>query len=260
MSDEQTSAAQVKPTANPPSSDGTQPPARPNRALGKPLTAKQKMIWDMKRPVSEGGLGKKSHEIASALNISIPVVRKTLVVAYRKLGLTPGKVGSYVMVGTEFEKPEKTAALIDAATTPEADLKLGKIREALREAGLPPAASEALIRRLRTKFYGAFTAVKNLKTQEILDLLGQKIHLALTYMDDKVMGEASFRDLALGTTAMIEKRQLLRGEPTQIISDHERAKIHELVPKLLEEAQRRGLTVEGQVTGKVIEPIGHPAQ
>lgn len=248
MSDEQTSAAQVKPTANPPSSDGTQPPARPNRALGKPLTAKQKMIWDMKRPVSEGGLGKKSHEIASALNISIPVVRKTLVVVYRKLGLTPGKLGSYVMVGTEFEKPEKTAALIDAATTPEADLKLGKIREALREAGLPPAASEALIRRLRTKFYGAFTAVKNLKTQEILDLLGQKIHLALTYMDDKVMGEASFRDLALGTTAMIEKRNLLKGEPTQIVSDYERKKLHELLPLLIAEGQRRGVTIDSTAT------------
>lgn len=247
MSEEQSSAAQVKPTANPPSSDGTQPPARPNRALGKPLTAKQKMIWDMKRPVSEGGLGKKSHEIASALNISIPVVRKTLVVAYRKLGLTPG-AGSYVMVGTEFEKPEKTAALIDAATTPEADLKLGKIREALREAGLPPAASEALIRRLRTKFYGAFTAVKNLKTQEILDLLGQKIHLALTYMDDKVMGEASFRDLALGTTAMLEKRQLLKGEPTQIVSDYERKKLHELLPLLIAEGQRRGVTIDSTAT------------
>ena len=216
------------------------------------FTAKQQRIWDLTRPVSEGGEGKTRKEAASILGISAPVVSKTLQACYRKIGTRKSKGSG--MRAIEVANPEKAAALIDAATKPDAEFKLGRVRDALREAGLPPAASEALIRRLRTKFYGGITAVRNLKTQEILDLLGQKIHLALTYMDDKVMGEASFRDLALGTTAMIEKRQLLRGEPTQIISDAERAKLHELVPLLIQEAQRRGLTVDGQVTERTVEP------
>lgn len=250
---EQTSAAQIPPPANLPSS-GTQKPARPNLALGKPLTAKQRTIWDLTRPIPEGGQGKTNAQTAAVMGISVPVVNKTLHVVYKKLGLNQGPGKRPSMRSAEYTDPEKTAAVIDASTNPDAELKLGKVREALREAGLPVASSEALIRRLRTKFYGGVLAVRNLKTQEILDLLGQKIHLALTYMDDKVVSEASFRDLALGTTAMIEKRALLRGEPTQIISDHERAKIHELVPKLLEEARRRGLTIEGTVTEKVIGP------
>ena len=217
------------------------------------LTEKQQRIWDMTRPVHEGGEGKTHKETAAILGISAPVVSKTLQACYRKKKVKPKPAGA------EHKDPEKAAAVIDAATTPDAEFKLGKVREAFREAGLPIATAEALIKRLRVKYYGAVTAVRNLKTQEILDLLGQKIHLALQYMDDKVMSEASFRDLALGTTAMIEKRQLLRGEPTQIVSDHERAKIHELVPALLAEAQRRGLTIEGQVTEKVIGPVGTSA-
>lgn len=215
------------------------------------LTEKQQAVWDLTRPVSEGGQGKTRAEAAAILGISAPVVSKTIQVCYRKKGV---KRVAGQMQSVEVKNPEKAAALIDIATNPELELKFGKLSDAMREAGLPPAASQAIIRRLRTKFYGAVTAVRNLKTQEILDMLGQKIHLALTYMDDKVMGEASFRDLALGTTAMIEKRQLLRGEPTQIVSDAERAKLHELLPLAIAEARRRGLTLEGAVTEKLVEP------
>lgn len=255
---EQPSAAQIPPSDGSSSPLETQKPARPNRALGKPLSEKQKTIWDLKRAIDEGGKGKKNAEIAAIMGISLPVVNKTLNVIYKKLGISPGAGRRVRGLGvTEHDNPERFAAIVDGMTDPP---QLIKAAEALREAGIPHRAAESLIRRLRTKYFGAVTAVRNLKTQEILDLLGQKIHLALNYMDDKVMSEASFRDLALGSTAMIEKRQLLRGEPTQIISDHERAKIHELVPKLLEEAKRRGLTIEGQVTEKIVGPLEHTAQ
>jgi hypothetical protein len=110
------------------------------------------------------------------------------------------------------------------------------------------------MRRIRQKYFGVVEATRSLKSGEIVDALNHRIDLALRYMDDKTMSEASFRDLALGTTAMIEKRQLLRGEPTSIISDADRMKLHELLPRAIAEAQRRGLTTEGQVTEKVLEP------
>jgi hypothetical protein len=56
----------------------------------------------------------------------------------------------------------------------------------------------------------------------------------------------------LGLGVMIEKRNLLRGEPTAIISDHERKKLHELLPALLEEAKRRGAVTLDE-KGAVIE-------
>jgi DNA-binding CsgD family transcriptional regulator len=245
LSTEQSTTAQA-PLATSSSSAGESAPAG-----HKALTAKQQQVYDLTRPVSEGGQGKTRAEAAAILGISAPVVSKTLQACYKKLGL---KRVRGEMQTTEVKRPEVVAAVMDCATNPDVELKLGKLREAYREAGLPIGAAEALIKRLRVKFFGAITATRNLKTQEILDLLGQKIHLALQYMDDKVMGEASFRDLALGTTAMIEKRQLLRGEPTQIISDAERAKLHELLPMAIAEAKRRGLTVEGEVVGRTVEP------
>ena len=215
-----------------------------NKLLGKPLTAKQSMINYMREA------GKTRVQIAAELDISVNVISKQIATINKKLGTAapPSQVGMPI----EFRNPEKAAALIDAATEPEA---LQKIRDAMTAAGLPDNVKTSLIHRLKVRYFGAVTEIRNLKTQEILDLLGKKIHLALSYMDDKVMAEASFRDLALGSTAMIEKRSLLRGEPTQIVSDHERKKLVELMPLLLAEAQRRGVTIPGTVTEKVVESV-----
>lgn len=213
--------------------------------LGMKLTQHQQVLWDMKLE------GKTRPQIAADLGISVPVVSKTISMIYKKLGIVK-KPGDQGLTGIETRNPEVAAAVIDAATEPEALLR---ISEAMKQAGLPEKVGAALIRRLKVKYFGAVTEIRNLKTQEILDMLGKKIHLALTYMDDKVMAEASFRDLALGSTAMIEKRALLRGEPTQIVSDHERKKLHELMPLLLAEAQRRGVVIAGTVAEKTIEPV-----
>lgn len=218
--------------------------------LGMKLTAHQQRIQDLRLS------GKTQKEIAAELGISVPVVGKTVSVIHKKLGATPAAherrgASRGGRPPTERDNPEKVAAIIDGATEPEA---LQRVSEAMRAAGLPELVMSGLIRRLKVRYFGAVTEIRNLKTQEILDLMGKKIHLALSYMDDKAMAEASFRDLALGTTAMIEKRALMRGEPTQIVSDHERKKLHELLPLMLAEAQRRGITYDGKATEKVVNP------
>ena len=217
--------------------------------LGMKLTVKQQRLWDLKEA------GKTRPQIAAELGISNPVVSKTINVIRKKLGITydpkrddARRDNAYQAV--ENADPERAAKIIDAASEPEA---LQKVVEAMRAAGLPEKVTSRMLHRLKVKYFGAITEIRNLKTQEILDMLGKKIHLALTYMDDKVLAEASFRDLALGATAMIEKRALLRGEPTQIVSDHERKKLHELMPLMIAEAQRRGITYEGTAV-KVVNP------
>lgn len=220
------------------------PAAGTAQAVQKPLTAKQQQAYDLRVA------GKSRAEGAVIMGISKPVYSKTLQTAYKKLGLS--KKNQAPSTVTEVRDPEKFAAIVDAATEPEA--KLESIAKVFRDYGLPMAASAALLRRIRQKYFGVVEATKSLKSAEIVDALNHRIDLALRYMDDKTMSEASFRDLALGTTAMIEKRQLLRGEPTAIVSDAERKKLHELAPLLFAEMQRRGLTVDGQVTGKSVEP------
>jgi DNA-binding CsgD family transcriptional regulator len=196
------------------------------------LTVKQQAIWDMKQE------GKTQTEIAVILGISVPVVNKTITAVHKKLGLKKNKSEQAV----EYKNPERFAAIVDGMTEP-----LQKLMDAMEANGVPDRAAQALIRRLKTKFFDTVTEVRNLKTIEIDDMLGKKIHLFLSYMDDKVVGEASARDLAMGVAQLIEKRQLLRGEPTQIISDHERKKLNELTPLLIEEARRRGLVIKEEV-------------
>jgi hypothetical protein len=201
--------------------------------------------------LEDGGQGKTRARLRPFW-ASAPVVSKTLQACYRKRRHQK-KMADRSRTGSNSKtRILKAAAIIDAATDPEA--KLESIAKVFRDYGLPAVASAALLRRIRQKYFGVVEATKSLKSGEIVDALNNKIDLALRYMDDKTMSEASFRDLALGTAAMIEKRQLLRGEPTAIISDHERAKLHELLPLVIAEAQRRGLTIEGQVTGKTTEP------
>ena len=213
----------------------------------KGLTAKQQAIHDLR---SEG---KGTAEIARLLGISGPVVRKTVVVINRKLGISFSKEEALVRRVEaaaaahliENKAPVRAAAILDALTEVE---PYQKIKEAFAACGLPKAPSEALIHRLRVKYAGPMEVVRALKTAEILDLLNKRVHLGLLYLDDKVMAEASARDLMLGISSMIEKRQLLRGEPTQIIADADRRKLNELLPALIEEGRRRGITIPGVAT------------
>lgn len=241
MSETPKSAAQPQSPEAPPSS----PPAG---AACAGLTEKQKAAYDLKCE------GKTIAEIAAIRGISKPVVSKTLQACYRKLGLSKAK---RPRPNVETRNPDLAAAAIEAAADPWFDKRTEAIKAAnqrLREAGIPDKLSEALVRRMRVKYAGAVYAARELRTAEITEMLGKKIDLCSFYLDDKVLAEASARDIMLGMTALIEKRQLLRGEPTAIISDAERKKLHELLPLVIDEARRRGLTVDGQVTAKTVEP------
>lgn len=202
------------------------------------LTAKQKAAYDLQQA------GKTYDEIAAIEGVSKSVITKRLQVARAKLGIPIPGQGSK---GIEIRDPETAAAALDAVTDP-----LVKIKDAMVAAGLPDRVSEAMLKRLRTKFFGAVYEVKALKTNEIVRMCEEKLDMIRYYLDDKVMAEASARDLGLMAGVLIEKRQLLRGEPTQIVSDHERKKLHELVPLLIAEAQRRGRLIEGEVVNRTV--------
>jgi DNA-binding CsgD family transcriptional regulator len=220
-----------------------------HRLLGMKLTAKQQATFDLKEQ------GKTREEIAGIMGVSVNVVRKNLVVCYRKLGISPGK--GHGSTAIEYRKPEVAAAAIEAAADPVAKTQreaIERVNAALLASGIPEKVSEAMVKRMRVKYAGAVTVKKQVTTQELVKSLEENLYLIDSYIDDKVVSEASLRDLAMAKAALIEKRQLLRGEPTQILSDLERKKLNELLPLAIAEAQRRGLTVEGEVTGKSFEP------
>ena len=59
-----------------------------------------------------------------------------------------------------------------------------------------------------------------------------------------MLAEGAARDLAVTFGILFDKGQLLRGEPTQVRTYEQRERIHELIPALLNEAKRRGITID----------------
>lgn len=237
---------------------GAAKPAAFAHLLGRALTARQAAMWALKQA------GRTRPEIARELGVSVPVVSKTLTRCRAKLGC-PGVKGlsnearerSKRNRGSEHRRPEVAAAAIEAASDPTSPTRKAAIERVNRElaaAGVPERVSAAVVRRMLVRYGGVVAAKRQITTAEILRTIDEELDLISTYIDDKVVAEANLRDLALAKAALIEKRALLRGEPTQIVSDHERKKLHELLPLMIEEARRRGLTIPGTVTEKVVEP------
>ena len=100
----------------------------------KGLTAKQQAVWDLKRPIEEGGQGKSYSEISALLGISKAVINNKIVVIHKKLGIVDAARRSAINSTVEVQNPEKAAAVIDAMT--EID-PYRKISEAFAACGLP---------------------------------------------------------------------------------------------------------------------------
>lgn len=109
--------------------------------------------------------------------------------------------------------------------------------------GLQPEVTRRLVQRIRAQYQPVLTELRKFQKDEFLGLLEDRAHRALEYMDDYNLAKANAKDLAIIVGILMEKRQLLRGEPTQILSIEERAGMGELIPRLLQEAERRGLSV-----------------
>ena len=61
---------------------------------------------------------------------------------------------------------------------------------------------------------------------------------------ERLMNESKLKDIMITLGITTEKLLLLEGQPTQIISQQQHQKIDELLPALLTEIKRRGVTVD----------------
>ena len=93
-------------------------------------------------------------------------------------------------------------------------------------------------------------------TQYIVQQLEQKIGEALRFLDPDSLKRATAKDLASIISTLVEKRQLLRGEPTAIVSYEQRGQINDALARLMAEAERRGIKVpRGEVIDVVPEVV-----
>ncbi len=139
----------------------------------------------------------------------------------------------------ELADPEGAAAIITAHADP-----FDKLVQAAEACGMPSRTASRIVQRLKTRYLPVKEATEEITTRSLQRMLDDRAHMALAYMDDKVFAEANLRDLSIALGILLEKRQLLKGEPTQILSVGERKNMNDLLPEIVAEAQRRGMTID----------------
>ncbi len=81
------------------------------------------------------------------------------------------------------------------------------------------------------------------KLDRHLQSLDHTIERVLGGLTQKKVDKAGIRDLAVAYGILIDKKQLLEGKPTQILSIEERREMPQLLRLLLAEAERREMTL-----------------
>ena len=128
--------------------------------------------------------------------------------------------------------------IVNIKSTPE----MVAFKDTATACGVNPQIIEALMKRLSLSINNN----KSYSPKEALEQIDSKIAMALDCMDDFTFANASLKELGIYFGIMVDKGQLLRGQPTQILSVEERKNITQLIPALLKEAQRRGITIDAE--------------
>lgn len=216
--------------------------------FGRALTAKQQTTLEIRRA---GGTNKT---VAQSLGISETAACKLFTRATKKVGRLGDTGPLYEPAKGPKEKDGMMPLVNIAQSGGDVRGEIEALGREMRKQGMRESAREAMVKRWRVKYCKETLPTKNLLAKDLSELIGNKIFLGFQFLDEKSFADASARDLMLGLSALIEKKQLLDGLPTQIISDLERKKLVELMPLFLAEAQRRGVTIPGTVVEKTVEP------
>ena len=140
----------------------------------------------------------------------------------------------------EEVKPDEVAELILSwAENPSLN-----IAAKARACGLNVRTAQSIIKKLETRYQPVAAEVRKLTSDRIVELIEDKIPILMDAITPEKVKEATLRDAVLGLGVLIDKRQLLRGEPTQIMTYEDRQSLNELLPGLLREAERRGMTID----------------
>jgi translation initiation factor RLI1 len=117
---------------------------------------------------------------------------------------------------------------------------------------MKPTLVANLIRRMRSTYAPVVEAAKRLTTKELVEQLEEKTTLVLGAIDEYAVAQAGLKDLSIAANILIEKQQLLTNKPTQILDVTTRMQVNGLLPMMIAEARRRGITVDGTAMRVVV--------
>ncbi len=118
-----------------------------------------------------------------------------------------------------------------------------QLRDALVTLGLSQSAIDAFVNAAVLRATPLSKAVHRPKTKDFVGLIEDRAWMALSFLDEFDILKASPKDKAVIAGILLEKRQLLRGEPTQILGIADRVELARIMPLLVAEAGKRGLEI-----------------
>lgn len=157
-----------------------------------------------------------------------------------KTAAAKGSAKAGRIVSLNFADPDKVADTLIDINSPD----FSGIESTAKRLGLPENIIRALKGRLRARLQPLGQALRENTTKGFLAQMEDRLDRALHYLDDYALSGATAKDLAVIIGILTEKRQLLRGEPTAILSSEERVTLNALIPVVVREAQRRGITID----------------
>ena len=147
------------------------------------------------------------------------------------------------------EDPQLLAEIAVAQT-------VSDFEDILNELEVPKREQSGILRRLGRK--ATDNIPTKIDTKWILGQLDAKIALTLANLDEFALSRANARDLSGLLAVLVDRRQLLKGEPTAIISAEDRRSLNELVPIIVAEAKRRGMApADIMLSAEDYEVLGH---
>jgi hypothetical protein len=126
-----------------------------------------------------------------------------------------------------------------------------ELREIVENTGTSAGMLDTAMRRMRilagAQKEGDLPA--EVDTKWLQDSIDRTLGVIMTLMDPITLAGASVADLTRAASMLLEKRALLRGEPTSIVRNEHRGKLDELGGVLLGELQKRGITLDMPKSG-----------
>ncbi len=108
-----------------------------------------------------------------------------------------------------------------------------------------PDGKRALRKQAVSREIAVVGPAKDVTTKVLIDSMRALSHAAMTEITQNKLERASAGELMRLSGLAIDKLQLLEGKPTAIMGHAERRTLNELIPAIMVEAKRRGLTLEG---------------
>lgn len=221
------------------------------------LTAKQRAAYDLRSQ------GKTWEEVGAAMGCVAQTARRHCERAI-ELGMQPimGRMWQRALAPNAGE-PTRVARLKDGegmfegpATGGVANFDQAKFVEMAASAGIPPRVAAALARRVEANFGPVRSEIKKLTLAEQVTATTAAAQLVLAHIDEVSIAGMNAKDLAIAYGVLVDKALVLGGKPNVIVDFNIRAKLEVLMPQVLAEAKRRGITVDGTATLVPEEAVG----